>query len=518
MSLNVLSTGEGPPLLLLHGFSGSARSWEACLPAWSVDHRIIAPDLLGHGRSDAPADPARYALSRQAADLAELLLLLDAAPAAVVGYSMGARLGLVLAVEHPELVERLFLESPSAGIVERGARAERRAADERLAHDLERDGLAAFVDRWEALPLFASHANLPHDIRARQRAERLAHHPRGLAGSLRGAGQGAMPPLHAHLASIAAPTLVIAGELDGPGLERARDRRGRHPRRPTRGHRGRRPHTTPRIARGVRAPRGRASANHPCHELKEHIMPIDWTTAHEYEDIRYEHSGTGIAKITIDRAHVRNAFRPETVTELIDAFRRVRDDSSIGVVLFTGAGDMAFCSGGDMSVKGDGGYIADDGTARLNVLDLQRLIRSLPIVVIALVNGYAIGGGHVLHVVCDLTIASENAVFGQTGPRVGSFDGGYGADAAGPHRGPQEGSRDVVPVPPVQRRRGARHGPRQHRGAARPAGGRGRAVGRRDPGHEPDRDPHAEALLQRRHRRTRRVSRSWPATPPCSST
>ena len=156
-------------------------------------------------------------------------------------------------------------------------------------------------------------------------------------------------------------------------------------------------------------------------------MPVEWTSAHDYEDIRYEHSGHGIAKITIDRPHVRNAFRPETVTELIDAFRHVRDDSSIGVVLLTGAGDTAFCSGGDMNVKGEGGYIADDGTARLNVLDLQRLIRSLPIVVIALVNGYAIGGGHVLHVICDLSIASDNAVFGQTGPKVGSFDGGYGA-------------------------------------------------------------------------------------------
>lgn len=156
-------------------------------------------------------------------------------------------------------------------------------------------------------------------------------------------------------------------------------------------------------------------------------MPTDWITAHEYEDIRYEHSGTGIAKITIDRQHVRNAFRPETVSELIDAFRRARDDASVGVVLLTGAGDKAFCSGGDMNVKGEGGYIADDGIARLNVLELQKLIRSLPIVVIALVNGYAIGGGHVLHVICDLTIASENAVFGQTGPKVGSFDGGYGA-------------------------------------------------------------------------------------------
>jgi len=156
-------------------------------------------------------------------------------------------------------------------------------------------------------------------------------------------------------------------------------------------------------------------------------MPSDWTSVRDYQDIRYEHSGNGIARITLDRPHVRNAFRPETVNELIDAFRRVRDDSTIGVVLLTGAGDMAFCSGGDMTVKGEGGYIGSDGTARLNVLDLQRLIRSLPIVVIALVNGFAIGGGHVLHVVCDLTIASENAVFGQTGPRVGSFDGGYGA-------------------------------------------------------------------------------------------
>ena len=156
-------------------------------------------------------------------------------------------------------------------------------------------------------------------------------------------------------------------------------------------------------------------------------MPMTWTRVRDYEDIRYEHSGTGIARITIDRQHVRNAFRPETVDELIDAFRRVRDDSSIGVVLLTGAGEVAFCSGGDMTVKGEGGYIGGDGTARLNVLDLQRLIRSLPIVVIALVNGFAIGGGHVLHVVCDLTIASENAVFGQTGPKVGSFDGGYGA-------------------------------------------------------------------------------------------
>jgi naphthoate synthase len=154
---------------------------------------------------------------------------------------------------------------------------------------------------------------------------------------------------------------------------------------------------------------------------------VTWTPVREYRDIRYEHSGTGIAKVTIARPEVRNAFRPETVTELIDAFARIRDDATIGCVLLTGDGDRAFCSGGDQNYKSHaGGYVGEDGVARLNVLDLQRHIRSLPVPVIALVNGYAIGGGHVLHVVCDLSIASDNAILGQVGPRVGSFDAGFG--------------------------------------------------------------------------------------------
>ncbi|MBV6623308.1 MAG: 1,4-dihydroxy-2-naphthoyl-CoA synthase [Rivularia sp. (in: Bacteria)] len=160
-------------------------------------------------------------------------------------------------------------------------------------------------------------------------------------------------------------------------------------------------------------------------------MQINWQTAKTYEDILY-HKADGIAKITINRPHKRNAFRPKTVFELYQAFCDAREDSSIGVVLFTGAGPhtdgkYAFCSGGDQSVRGKAGYIDDEGTPRLNVLDLQRLIRSMPKVVIALVAGYAIGGGHVLHLICDLTIAADNAVFGQTGPKVGSFDGGFGA-------------------------------------------------------------------------------------------
>jgi naphthoate synthase len=160
-------------------------------------------------------------------------------------------------------------------------------------------------------------------------------------------------------------------------------------------------------------------------------MQVNWQLVKPYEDIIYEKT-EGIAKITLNRPHKRNAFRPHTIAELYEAFSNAREDSRIGVVLLTGAGPhsdgkYAFCAGGDQSVRGHGGYLDEAGVPRLNVLDLQRLIRSMPKVVIALVAGYAIGGGHVLHVVCDLTIAADNAVFGQTGPRVGSFDGGFGA-------------------------------------------------------------------------------------------
>ncbi|MCH7998841.1 MAG: enoyl-CoA hydratase/isomerase family protein, partial [Chloroflexi bacterium] len=155
-------------------------------------------------------------------------------------------------------------------------------------------------------------------------------------------------------------------------------------------------------------------------------MPVTWRQAHEYEDIIYE-TVDGMAKITINRPEVRNAFRPKTLFEMQDAFSRTRDDQSIGVVILTGAGTEAFCSGGDQRVRGEGGYVDEDGVPRLNALDLQRQIRTLPKPVIAMVAGYAIGGGQVLNLVCDLTIAADNAVFGQTGPRVGSFDAGYGA-------------------------------------------------------------------------------------------
>ena len=158
-------------------------------------------------------------------------------------------------------------------------------------------------------------------------------------------------------------------------------------------------------------------------------MPVTWAPGAEYEDIRYELSSDGIAKITIDRPEVRNAFRPQTVVELSCAFERAREDTSVGAIILTGEGPLAFCSGGDQRVRGDQGYETEPGSGvgRFHITDLHVQIRRLPKPVVAMVAGYAVGGGHVLHLVCDLTVAADNARFGQTGPRVGSWDGGFGA-------------------------------------------------------------------------------------------
>jgi naphthoate synthase len=166
-----------------------------------------------------------------------------------------------------------------------------------------------------------------------------------------------------------------------------------------------------------------------------------WTTIKEYKDIKFEFL-EGIAKITINRPKVYNAFRPETNIEMLDAMDICRERQDVRVIVLTGIGDKAFCSGGDQNVKGIGGYIGEDGVPRLNILDLHKRIREIPKPVVAMVNGYAIGGGHVLHVVCDLTIASENARFGQTGPKVGSFDAGFGSSYLARHVG-QKKAREI---------------------------------------------------------------------------
>lgn len=171
-------------------------------------------------------------------------------------------------------------------------------------------------------------------------------------------------------------------------------------------------------------------------------QPVDWQPVKTYEDIEFSRTADGIARIAINRPEVHNAFRPQTLFELRDAFELAKEDPEVGVIVLTGNGGKAFCSGGDQRVRGTAGYVDHRGVPRLNVLELQRQIRTLPKPVIAMVAGYAIGGGHVLHVVCDLTIAADNAVFGQTGPKVGSFDGGYGAGYLARHIG-QKRAREI---------------------------------------------------------------------------
>lgn len=210
----VTISGDGPPLLLLHGFTGSAESWAEIMPQLIARWRVLAPDLLGHGGSDAPADPPRLGMQPQVADLIALLDLLQLPSARVLGYSMGGRVALSLAIAAPDRVERLVLESASPGLADPTERAVRIAADEALADRIERDGLAAFVAYWEGLALFASQAALPAATRARHRAQRLRGSPHGLAQSLRGLGTGRMPPLWDQLGALRVPTLLLAGDLD----------------------------------------------------------------------------------------------------------------------------------------------------------------------------------------------------------------------------------------------------------------------------------------------------------------
>lgn len=215
--------GTGPAVLLIHGFTGRGADWGPFLPTIRDAGRMtIVVDLLGHGRTDAPADPAGHAIELQAAALAAILRRLDAAPAVVVGYSMGARVALRMALTESDVVAGMVLESPSAGIADDAARATRLAADRALADRLEHDGLETFLRAWEATPLFAAERRLPMRRRERIHRERAQNRVAGLAGSLRGAGQGAMEPFHARLREIACPTLVIAGALDPIGAERAR--------------------------------------------------------------------------------------------------------------------------------------------------------------------------------------------------------------------------------------------------------------------------------------------------------
>ena len=222
IALNVEQWGDGRPLLCLHGFTGSASTWASFAGAWP-GWRIVAVDLIGHGASDAPADPARYAMERAVDDLTAALNVVGIQRVAVLGYSMGGRVALHLALLAPERVEALILEGASPGIDDPAERAARARSDEELAAFIEREGVETFVDRWESLPLFATQRSLPADALARQRAQRVANRPEGLANSLRWMGAAAQRPLWGRLGEIRVPALVIAGALDGKYRALARE-------------------------------------------------------------------------------------------------------------------------------------------------------------------------------------------------------------------------------------------------------------------------------------------------------
>ena len=223
LGLHAEVAGSGPPLVLLHGFTGSAGTWGELTATLAADYTIIAPDLIGHGCSDAPADVERYRMPRAAADLVALVRQLGHERAAWLGYSLGGRTALQVVAQHPEAVEALILEGASPGIADDDERAARVASDEAMAERIERDGVEAFVDTWERVALFASQLALPAETRAAIRATRTANTATGLANSLRGMGAGAQDPLQDRVAGITVPTLLIAGELDTKYVEIARD-------------------------------------------------------------------------------------------------------------------------------------------------------------------------------------------------------------------------------------------------------------------------------------------------------
>ena len=223
LGLHAEVTGAGPPLVLLHGFTGSADTWSGLTAALAADYTVIAPDLVGHGRSDAPEEVERYHMPRAAADLVALVRQLGHERAAWFGYSLGGRTALQVVADHPGTVEALILEGASPGIADADERAARVRSDEAMAERIERDGVEAFVDTWEQVPLFASQLALPAGTRAAIRATRTANTATGLANSLRGMGAGAQDPVLDRLAAIDVPTLLIAGELDTKYVGIARD-------------------------------------------------------------------------------------------------------------------------------------------------------------------------------------------------------------------------------------------------------------------------------------------------------
>ncbi len=394
--------------------------WDPVLRPMPARPAVLAV-LPGHGRDPwyPPTDTLDGAVEAIAAGLPSDKVFL-------VGYSMGARVALAVALAHPDKVLGAVLVGVDPGIPSETERKVRAAWDDAEAVRVERDGLERYAAHWGSLPIFETQRRLPEILRRQRAIQRMEHTPKGIAWAMRTLGTGRMPSQWPALARTTVPLCFVAGALDEKFMalaERAACVA---------------PHGERQVVDGaghdvaLENPDALAAivqdfTHRHTRGASQAMTDVQWTRADGYEDILYEKSGDGIARITINRPEVHNAFRPLTVAEMGRAFTDARDDATVGVVILTGAGTEAFCSGGDQRVRGHGGYVGADGIARLNVLDLQRQIRTIPKPVVAMVAGYAIGGGHVLHMMCDLTIAADNARFGQTGPRVGSFDGGYGA-------------------------------------------------------------------------------------------
>ncbi len=429
------------PLVLIHGFLGSPCDWDGfesarrppcgaeVQPALRIDLLDVARRIAARSEPTATIGLSAFA--------AEILAQLAGDRRTrdgfnVIGYSMGGRIALEMAVQSKSLLGHLILLSAHPGLDDPAEREARAASDDQL--ELRFANLAAasessigeraesLVTEWYAQSLFDRlRAHGDFERIARVRSEQLAQgDSAALWGRIvAGCSPGRSIARWTALAEMRARLSLIVGGDDRRYCAVA--------------HRA---HASG-IATSVIADAGHAvhleqpsslaSAVHrTMHTQPSQTSSVPWQSAGTFQDIRYE-TAEGIAKITMCRPEVRNAFRPQTVESMRSALRAARYDATIGVIILTGEGTLAFCSGGDMRIRHEAGYADADGTQSLNVLDLQREIRTCPKPVIAMVAGYAIGGGHVLHMVCDLTIAADNAIFGQTGPKVGSFDGGFGA-------------------------------------------------------------------------------------------
>lgn len=464
---------QHPPLILLHGFMQTGASWGELAAHFADAFYVVAPDLIGHGKTTVRSlaqdggqdtqDGAQRNCGTNASLIEDAFTLeayVDQALTVVAalqgrgnhtkpilyGYSMGGRIAEVAATAYPGCFSALVLESAGLGPEDE---QERIAMAEKVRTQIDRlhAGMDAFVEFWENLALFETQRTLPDAVQAAIREERLANNPIALAYVLSQAGQYRMENMRPLLDELDLPTLFLAGGADVRYSEMVRrlamadlfkrDKPGvtNYAVIPEAGHNV---HVeacdelvaviTTFLEEVALYPKDSSDAS----KGRNGMSQFPWVNGKDYQEIIYE-TLDGIAKITINRPERRNAFTPLTAMELYDAFSVARDDSNIGVIILTGANhggrheDEAFCSGGDQKVRGNGGYVGDDNIPRLNILDVQRLIRVIPKPVICMCNGYSIGGGNILQILCDLTIAADTAKFGQTGPKVGSFDAGYGA-------------------------------------------------------------------------------------------